>query len=67
MTCHNFYDCDIAWIQLAVQEGIAVLPVHRPLYAGLYSPALQDQLEYDQAVAAALEGGAHGVALFGFF
>jgi hypothetical protein len=65
MIYHNFYDRDIAWIQQAVQEGIAALPAHRPLFVELYLPALQDQLEYEQAVPAALEGGAHGVALFG--
>lgn len=65
MTYHNFYDRDIAWIQQAVQEGLAALPAHRPLFVGLYLPARQDQLEYEQAVAAAREGGAHGVALFG--
>lgn len=65
MLYHNFYEREVAWIEPAVREGVAALPDRRPLYAGLYLPALQDQQAYEQAVSAALAGGAQGIALFG--
>jgi uncharacterized lipoprotein YddW (UPF0748 family) len=65
MLYHNFYQQDVTWIQPAVQAGVAALPARRPLYAGLYMPALKEKQTYEQAVTAALAGGAQGVALFG--
>jgi len=65
MIYHNFYEQNVGWIQQAVGEGVAALPPDRPLYAGLYLPALQDEEEYEQAVAGALVEGASGVSLFG--
>lgn len=65
MVYHSFYNEGIAWIESTVQEGVAALPADRPLYAGLYLPELQGAGEFEQAVVAALRGGARGVALFG--
>ena len=65
MVYHNFYEQDPAWIEPTVREGVRALPPGRPLYAGLYLPALQGEKEFEKAVDAALKGGARGVALFG--
>ena len=65
MVYHSFYHEGTAWIESTVREGVAALPAHRPLYAGLYLPELQDEGLFEQALAAALQGGARGVALFG--
>jgi hypothetical protein len=65
MVYHSFYEQDVAWIGPTVREGVAALGPDRPLYAGLYLPALTEDGQFEAAVEAALEGGAQGVALFG--
>jgi uncharacterized lipoprotein YddW (UPF0748 family) len=65
MVYHSFYNESVGWIEPTVAEGVQALPAGRPLYAGLYLPELKTEEEFEQAVAAALEGGARGVALFG--
>ena len=65
MVYHSFYDEGVDWIEPTVREGVAALPAHRPLYAGLYLPALADERDFAAAVDGALAGGARGVALFG--
>ncbi len=65
MVYHSFYEQDPAWIEPTVREGVAALPAERPLYAGLYLPALQSEGDFKRAVEAACHGGARGVALFG--
>jgi uncharacterized lipoprotein YddW (UPF0748 family) len=65
MVYHNFYQQNIDWIEPTVREGVKALPDTRPLYAGLYMPALKGDGDFEQAVSAALSGGAAGVALFG--
>ncbi len=65
MVYHSFYNEPVAWIEGVVAEGVAALPADRPLYAALYLPALQDEGEFNEAVARARAGGARGIALFG--
>ena len=65
MLYHHFYEQPIAWIEASVAEGVNALPANRPLYAGLYLPALENDEDFDRAVQHALAGGAQGVALFG--
>lgn len=65
MVYHSFYREGVDWIKPTVAEGVAALPGNRPLYAGLYLPALKEDGAFEEAVAGALEGGARGVALFG--
>lgn len=65
MTYHSFYNEPIGWIEKAVREGVSALPPGRPLHAGLYLPDLKTEEQFDEAVRAALAGGAAGVALFG--
>ncbi len=65
MVYQNFYEEDIAWIKASVQEGVQSLPAGRPLYAGLYLPSFKDEGKFEQAVIAAIEGGARGISLFG--
>jgi len=65
MVYHSFYEETPAWIEPTVREGVRALPPYRPLYAGLYLPALATEADFEQAVAGALAGGAQGVALFG--
>jgi hypothetical protein len=65
MVYQNFYDEGVDWIEPTVREGVRALPADRPLYAGLYLPALQDARDFAAAVDGALAGGARGVALFG--
>lgn len=65
MVYHSFYNEPIAWIEKAVREGVTALPPGRPLYAGLHLPDLKTDAAFDQAVRAARDGGAQGVALFG--
>ncbi len=64
MVYHSFYNEKPEWIEGAVREGVAALPNHRPLYAGLYLPDLPGE-DFDRAVACAMAGGARGVSLFG--
>jgi hypothetical protein len=65
MVYHSFYDQPIGWIETAVREGVRALPESRPLYAGLYLPALKSDEEFERAARAARRGGAAGVSLFG--
>lgn len=65
MTYHGFYEKPVGWIEEAVREGVAGLAGKRPLYPGLYLSMLQEEADYERAVAAARAGGASGIALFG--
>ena len=65
MVYNSFYEEDIPWIEDTVRQGVQSLPAGRSLYAGLYLPALSAEGEFEQAAAAALAGGAAGLALFG--
>lgn len=65
MVYHSFYEEDIAWVGSTVQDGVEALPSSRPLYAGLYLPALPEPEDLAQAVQQAMDHGAAGVSLFG--
>jgi hypothetical protein len=65
MVYHSFYNEGVPWIEATVREGVQALAGKRPLYAGLYLPELKDEGQFEGAVAAAMAGGARGVALFG--
>jgi uncharacterized lipoprotein YddW (UPF0748 family) len=63
MAYHSFYQEPVEWIGEAAREGVTALPADRPLYAGLYLPALTPS-QMGTAITSALGGGARGVALF---
>ena len=65
MAYHSFYRESPAWIESVVAEGVAALPAGRPLYAAIYLPALQEEGQFEEAVARARAGGAAGIGLFG--
>lgn len=63
MLYHNFYYGDIAWIGERTKEEIKDLVVQKPIYSGLFVPALSPS-ELEQAVTVSMKAGAAGVSLF---
>ncbi len=63
MIYHNFYEKNIAWIEIATREGTRGLNGRIPLYSGLFIPALTPD-NIAQAVQYAMDGGAAGVTFF---
>ena len=63
MLYHSFYDEDVAWIGKQIRAARKRMPQPVPIYAGLFSPAL-DHGEFDRALKTAAAAGADGVSLF---
>ncbi len=64
MLYHNFYNAGIDWIGEHVRRHIDELRIKKPLYSGLFLPALTPQ-ELREAYKVSVEAGASGVSLFG--
>jgi hypothetical protein len=64
MVYHNFYNEDIDWIREVMKENRAAVPEDAKIFCGLYLPALKTSNHLAQAIEAAFEGGADGVAFF---
>jgi uncharacterized lipoprotein YddW (UPF0748 family) len=63
MMYQNFYDENLEWIKTCTQQGVRSIKNMRPIYSGLYVPAL-DPVQLGEAVKKALAGGAGGVSFF---
>ena len=55
MLYHSFYDEDVAWIGKQIRAARKRMPQPLPIYAGLFSPAL-DHGEFDRALKTAAAG-----------
>jgi len=66
MAYHNFYNKKTTWIKDVMVENKAAITSSSKIICGLYVPALKDDGDLQKAIAAALNGGADGVALFDF-
>ena len=62
MIYHNFYRENINWIGFATQQGVK--DVNFPIHTGLFSPALKDPKELENAIRLAKEKGAEGISIF---
>jgi hypothetical protein len=62
MVYNNFYRENINWIGFAIEQGVN--QVDFPIYAGLYSPALQDSKDLEKAIRLVKEKGATGFSIF---
>lgn len=62
MLYQNFYRENINWIGFATEQGVR--DVDFPIYAGLYSPALQKAEDLEKAIRLAKEKGAKGISIF---
>lgn len=65
MLYHSFYLEDLKWVKQQCQKGIENMVAEKPLYSGLFVPALSPE-ELAQAVKLSLKGGAQGVSLFSY-
>jgi hypothetical protein len=66
MIYHKFYQEEAAWIGEAVTEGVHFLNDRFPLYAGLYLPDFNNNMEeLEMAIHLAIKNKAAGVSLFG--
>lgn len=62
MVYNNFYRENVNWIGFAIEQGVN--KVDFPIYAGLYSPALQDSKDLEKAIRLVKEKGAIGFSIF---
>ena len=62
MIYNNFYQENINWIGFATEQGVN--DVDFPIYAGLYSPALQDPINLEKAIRLVKNKGAKGFSIF---
>jgi len=62
MVYNNFYRESINWIGFAIEQGVN--DVDFPIYAGLYSPALKEAKELEQAIRLVKQKGAQGFSIF---
>ncbi|TXB66516.1 family 10 glycosylhydrolase [Phaeodactylibacter luteus] len=63
MLYHNFYEQDIGFIREHTQKALERLNHSKPVYSGLFVPAIAPE-ELTAAAGEGLEGGASGIALF---
>ena len=63
MMYHSFYEQPVSWIGDATREDVSALEHKRPLYSGVYIPALTPD-EMQTATSLALANGADGVVYF---
>lgn len=66
MLYHNFYDENPRWIKEQVEAALGRMEEARPVYSGLYMPALPTADELALAIDLAKAGGAKGISLFDF-
>jgi len=66
MVYHNFYNKGTDWIKDVVMENRKCIPEGINIYCGLYLPALKNGNDLQDAMIAAAEGGADGIAFFEF-
>ena len=62
MLYHNFYRENINWIGFATAQGVR--DVDFPVHAGLFSPALQDPKDLEEAILISKANGATGICIF---
>lgn len=62
MLYHNFYRENINWIGFATEQGVS--DVSFPIHPGLYSPALRDAIQLEEAILLAKKKGAKGISIF---
>jgi uncharacterized lipoprotein YddW (UPF0748 family) len=65
MLYHNFYNADLQWIADQIKNQIQLLKNPKPIYAGLFIPALKDD-ELTEAINRSINAGASGVSLFSY-
>jgi len=64
MVYHNFYNEDFTWIEHVMKENKNTISKNTKVFCGLYVPALKHDNDLSQAIEAAMDGGADGIALF---
>lgn len=64
MLYHNFYNADIDWIGENISKQLKELRYERPLYSGLYLPAMEPG-QLMKAFHLSVDAGAAGISLFG--
>ena len=66
MIYHGFYQEDVQWIGDAVKEGVHFLNGKFPIYAGLFIPDFNNNMEdLEKGIRNAMNHGAAGIAIFG--
>jgi len=65
MLYHNFYNAPLEWIAENLEEQIAALLSPKPIYSGLFLPALTPE-ELRKAAELSMEAGASGVSVFAY-
>lgn len=65
MLYHNFYNANLQWIADQIKNQIQLLKSPKPIYAGLFIPALKDD-ELTEAINRSTNAGASGVSLFSY-
>jgi uncharacterized lipoprotein YddW (UPF0748 family) len=65
MLYHNFYNADLQWIADHIKLQKEMLKSPKPIYSGLFIPAIKDE-ELREAVNLSINAGAEGVSLFSF-
>jgi hypothetical protein len=63
MVYSNFYNEGPAWVGETVAKAVNKLP-GRKIFCGLYVPGIPTKDEFIEAISAALDSGASGIALF---
>lgn len=64
MNYHSFYKESPDWIEAACVEGAMAIDNKKPLYSGIFVPALQNIKDFKTAIQSSKKGGASGVCLF---
>lgn len=65
MLYHNFYNADLDWIAAKIRKQLHALKSPKPIYSGLFLPALTAE-NLPDAIKTSVEAGASGVSLFAF-
>jgi uncharacterized lipoprotein YddW (UPF0748 family) len=63
MLYQNFYYGSLEWIKIETDEGAKAVGQKKPLYSGLYIPALNPR-DLQTAVQKSIDGNANGICLF---
>lgn len=64
MVYFNFYEKDVSWIEEVMAENREAIAGHIRIFCGLYLPALREGDILTEAMEAAMNGGADGIAFF---